>query len=448
MEGVIVETSKKRGEPDTGLSPDGSAQLSLKKTRVDEALNLSIFVKGKTDNISSLAKNKPLFFKRELNSNIGDVEKVDFVGTSLRIQCKSINQKREALKMRQIGGKEITVTEPFTLQQHVTKSTKTRTDTIKGIIFGVGLEETDEDLTNALDAIWARRQKRRENGDLVDTMTVVFEIQGTTLPEHVSIGYTQKKVKKFVSNPFRCHSCQIFGHKENECNSQPRCAQCGSQKHKYAQCPNMATPFCINCKGNHNAAYRGCPRYIEVQNALITVSKDNISYSAALTKNKEIIAQTIVLDVDQGHTAVAESQFIVHDIDDETEYPALGLNQQFAAHARTVQQQRTGQSRYLQHSAAASSYQQQPTMFSSYSQAYNRPTANNDTATREIDIDSITDEVFRRIGDKFMIRLESFMQHIILLLVTANLDPSLINKVKEVAKKFQTASSAEQNIIS
>lgn len=470
-------TAGKRGQPDTSPDGEGPKNLKIIRTNSDHSEimpNLAVFVKGRNENISLMAKNKPLLFKRELTSQIGDISKLDIVGTSLKLTCNSINQKNHALKMTEIAGKLITVTEPFSNKQTTIGRNSTKIDMIKGIIFGVGLEETDEDLTLALDAIWARRHKRRNpTGVLENTTTVIFAKKGDTLPDTVAIGFFAKKVKPYIANPFRCQSCQIFGHKEGNCNSQAKCAQCGSTQHKYADCTNKDAPRCANCKGAHNAGYKGCPRYVEVQNALITASKEKITYSEAVAKNKETfkenthIVQHQLMQIEENATDQTSNAHTYAE-----NYPELGANQHASQASICPQQQKVGQQRYLQHSLRASDnqFQQAATIDSRHtrltasrqtddSNSYVQQAADsNNHATSikhntNIDIDFLIEEVVKlleskfieRIESKFMNRLEQFFQQLIMQLSTSDINKETLDKVKESAHSFINSNKHTNN---
>jgi len=81
--------------------------------------------------------------------------------------------------------------------------------------------------------------------------------------------------------------CNAFGHVIKHCRGKETCSKC-SGAHSYESCPNKESPKCINCKGPHSAAYRGCPKY----NAATQVvgiqfaSKECISYAAVVKKLK------------------------------------------------------------------------------------------------------------------------------------------------------------------
>ncbi|KFM83283.1 Nucleic-acid-binding protein from mobile element jockey, partial [Stegodyphus mimosarum] len=77
----------------------------------------------------------------------------------------------------------------------------------------------------------------------------------------------------------RCFQCQRFGHTKNSCRGKLTCARCSLVGHESENC--SAAPLCINCKGEHTAFSRSCPKRKlekEVQAAKV---KNNISYAEA-----------------------------------------------------------------------------------------------------------------------------------------------------------------------
>nr|CAH7730417.1 unnamed protein product [Callosobruchus chinensis] len=63
------------------------------------------------------------------------------------------------------------------------------------------------------------------------------------------------------TGPNQCYRCQIYGHCQNNCTATPRCVRCGGH-HRAAECklPREQPAKCANCRGQHPANFRGCPR--------------------------------------------------------------------------------------------------------------------------------------------------------------------------------------------
>jgi hypothetical protein len=78
-------------------------------------------------------------------------------------------------------------------------------------------------------------------------------------------------LQQCIPEPRRCHKCQAYNHIAKYCRKQkPICSVC-SEVHEYNECSHKQDPNkkkCVNCKGAHSAAYKKCPKFIEVRNIL------------------------------------------------------------------------------------------------------------------------------------------------------------------------------------
>ena len=72
----------------------------------------------------------------------------------------------------------------------------------------------------------------------------------------------------------------------------PRCSgehsieKCKIPKYNPDNTLNANDYKCRNCGQNHSSAYKGCPKYLESQQAMVIKTKEGISYSEALKKIK------------------------------------------------------------------------------------------------------------------------------------------------------------------
>jgi len=112
--------------------------------------------------------------------------------------------------------------------------------------------------------------------------------------------FLRRKVKQYVPLPMRCNKCQSFGHQADHCKHQVKCVRCG-QSHSFESClvkDDVAQAVCANCKGNHSAAFRGCPKYQQVSETLKVAAVNKISYRDALVKVKSNAAAADVVAAD------------------------------------------------------------------------------------------------------------------------------------------------------
>src|SRR6218665_2695210 len=106
--------------------------------------------------------------------------------------------------------------------------------------------------------------------------------KGHTLPAYVIICGQRFRVQTYIPCPKRCTNCQAFGHLGRDCPN-PQMLPL-RQGHNRDKCGNIEKPKCTNCGGPHSAAYRECPKYKVVKEALKIRAVEGLSYAAALRK--------------------------------------------------------------------------------------------------------------------------------------------------------------------
>jgi len=55
----------------------------------------------------------------------------------------------------------------------------------------------------------------------------------------------------------RCYNCGSYGHRASQCKLKERCGRCGDN-HSTKECKSRKQR-CINCKGEHEVWFHGCP---------------------------------------------------------------------------------------------------------------------------------------------------------------------------------------------
>lgn len=260
--------------------------------------NLFVYIKGKTSNIVQLAKSKPIQIKKALSAIIDNNEQIKLTGQTLRIRCKDANQKDYLMKMTQLLDVEIDVSEPFSVSKikHQNDINKTKAISYnKGIIFGIPLDITDDELKFEIKATWLQRMTQRSGNQFIPTTTVIFAVDAADLPESVMIGYIRKRVKRYIPRPLRCLKCQMYGHKMSQCYSANiKCPRCGG-KHGFDDCKVLVRK-CPNCAGSHSAGFRECVKYKEVQATLQVSVTQNIPFAQAARKIRKTQKDLIVND--------------------------------------------------------------------------------------------------------------------------------------------------------
>ena len=142
-------------------------------------------------------------------------------------------------------------------------------NTSRGVVKSRDLEScTAEELVEELESVThARRMMRREDGVLKNTNSWVLTFNTPKPPSKLRVAYLELEVRPYVPNPLRCFKCHRFGHGAKNCSKvDPVCARCGQGGHEEAGC--KATPRCLNCRGDHSASSRDCPKWQEEKKIL------------------------------------------------------------------------------------------------------------------------------------------------------------------------------------
>jgi len=273
----------KRSRRRSECSKSDSSQVNTtKRKRVDN--NFDLYLKGIDFNIAKEASRQPIEFNRKLHSLVGQVRNVRLINNCVRITCVTEKQKVMMLKLTDWFGKVVNVSEPWGKVPHVTERPTTLMR--RGIIFGVSEELTEFEVASEIKAEAVRRLVKWDgSGDRVKTTTMVVSFR-ESVPDHVYIGCLRYKVRPYVPQPMRCVKCQGYGHTATHCKRQTRCVRCG-KGHTIEHCPvkdDLTKAVCVNCNGQHSAAFRGCSRYQEVSKALKVSVESKVSYRDALMK--------------------------------------------------------------------------------------------------------------------------------------------------------------------
>ena len=115
----------------------------------------------------------------------------------------------------------------------------------------------------------------------------------------------KKAVRDYINRErliYKCYTCNKIGHLTKNCKQKARmCPKCNN-----TNCPGTCPKSiwkCINCGGNHSAAYRGCPS-IKAAIAKSMDRQQNLSYAQAVcrrTAQEEIDAfkANVIMNVQQ-----------------------------------------------------------------------------------------------------------------------------------------------------
>jgi len=250
------------------------------------AIQLTVFVKGIGCNISKLIINRWTEFEREFTRRFGTPTSFRVAGQCLKVVCSTTRQKSQLMSCHDLLAHNISITEPYRLTKDKT-SNRTQSSITKVVIRDVPTDMSDADIKQSIGYAWVKRITSWVDNQRKPSGVVILAFQGDT-PKQVTVGPMLFKVSPYIPKPLRCTVCNSFGHHADRCRAKPTCVRCTSAEHTVESCPisDRAQYQCKNCGGAHSAAYRLCPKYIEIQATLKVAANKKISYSEAAKKVK------------------------------------------------------------------------------------------------------------------------------------------------------------------
>ena len=157
--------------------------------------------------------------------------------------------------------------------------------TTVGVVYNIphGIESLHR-LRNCMANAAAVERLKNKEGE--DTKAVKVTFNMAVLPEFVHIGTSILPVSPFAAPVRRCTKCQRIGHSKQQCHSRKTvCSQCGSTEHARADCNKPKC--CVNCGGNHSAAWAKCPTIDLHKRANEIRSTTYIPFAEAIRRAKE-----------------------------------------------------------------------------------------------------------------------------------------------------------------
>lgn len=144
-------------------------------------------------------------------------------------------------------------------------------------------EMTEEELINGLknqNVIEVKRIFRTENGQKINTPTVIVTLEGTVVPEHIKVGPLRIQTRIYIPNPTICYRCYNYGHTKFRCKSEAKCRNCSKIHNLEGDCTEAA--FCFHCQGNHGPSSRICPIYNKEKEAMRLQYTKGVTYNEAI----------------------------------------------------------------------------------------------------------------------------------------------------------------------
>lgn len=176
---------------------------------------------------------------------------------------------------------------------NVTGSVKQRLS--RGIIKGVQLSMTDEEILECMESpikikeVHRQKWYNKETKKLSDSYAIMVVFEGNCLPPSVWFCGRKREVQVYNRRLLQCHKCQKYGHKQDVCRAQAHtCLRC-SGNHSSDMCHLKNTDstsrpksyICANCKGNHSSTSFACPVRIQNREILQVAEKYHMGFKRA-----------------------------------------------------------------------------------------------------------------------------------------------------------------------
>lgn len=279
-----VGTSSVKRNANSPLSHEDNKRTNLEESSPPLALALTnenestvVYIHGISKRATSIF---PDIFDRDLQAKVGKVDRVvPLKGTGdILVVCTSLAQAINLTNITDLANTSVTC-------KRKTQKKLNYKKVVKNIEKGF----EDDQLKKALSSqgvLEAKRFIKKKDGQEFKTRAVLLTM--TTDKDELTLGYLKIKLENYNPPPIRCFGCNRWGHGISSCRSRLRCLRCG-EAHEVQKCKLEKAVKCINCEGEHSAAYAGCPaakKYKEIVEA-----KANNAKQAPKTKTENVVAE-------------------------------------------------------------------------------------------------------------------------------------------------------------
>lgn len=207
---------------------------------------------------TNVLPNNPFIIGKSIEQTCGKIESANTEdgGKKYALNTRSVDQANKLLAMTELidGTKVEVVTHP---KRNVCRCVVSCRE---------AMDLSEDDLVKELAAqgvIKARRFTKREGNNRVNTATVCLTLNGTVVPKHIWFGPLRIATRLFYPSPMLCFNCCEYGHTSTNCKNEAVCGKCSLQhpieESEGGRC--ILDPYCKNCKGNHPATSKDCPKY-------------------------------------------------------------------------------------------------------------------------------------------------------------------------------------------
>lgn len=250
----------------------------------------------------------PFILSKSINQVCGgnvEAANTEEKDTKYVLTTRSVNQAQKLLKMKQlIDGTKVEVV------LHPKLNVRNCVITCRAAI-----KMTEENLLEELapqGISKVRRITRYENGQKVNTATLVLTVNGTVVPEYINVGLLRVPTRLFYPAPMLCFNCYSYGHTKMRCQNTPVCKVCSGTHTLGKDVSCTQQPACKNCKDSHSPASKKCPLYMKEKEIIKIKVESGVSFAEARKEYQRMHG-------DRSYSAVTGAQARIQDIRKENE---------------------------------------------------------------------------------------------------------------------------------
>lgn len=224
---------------------------------------LHVYLEGTSSDLAQFTKRRLRTVQNEINEYLrphGAIAAPQwfFQGRFVRLTCSNMQQVRKLLAITKIGDVGVSCTLP----RAVVNNRPTATAAKKSyIVFGISGDIPPEEVMQDNQCTGKKLQEKDGTYSIILT-----PIDGREMPYITVGGCLRRRTNIFYPKPLQCTQCWAYGHSKPNCGNRPVCLHCGIRGHLKEECHGLAAgkpPRCLNCKGQHMATDKGCPKFVE-----------------------------------------------------------------------------------------------------------------------------------------------------------------------------------------